>query len=147
MKMTDAYRLRKFYLVEAIRSNLVDKRDKIIAQLHRLEYRVEEIKFVRNIIERDIRSEYAGILERLRNYEGSKMAVLTHEVSLVQRELDTINDLGNRFFELTSMECEKIEQERRANRFLLQSKEMYESIEYITSRPERVIDCIIGGPP
>ena len=90
---------------------------------------------MKNIIERDIRSEYAGILERLRNYEGSKMAVLTHEVSLVQRELDTINDLGNRFFELTSMECEKIEQERRANRFLLQSKEMYESIEYITSRP------------
>lgn len=40
LKMTDAYRLRKFYLVEAIRSNLVDKRDKIIAQLHRLEYRV-----------------------------------------------------------------------------------------------------------
>ena len=36
LKMTDAYRLRKFYLVEAIRSNLVDKRDKIIAQLHRL---------------------------------------------------------------------------------------------------------------
>lgn len=40
LKITDAYRLRKFYLVEAIRSNLVDKRDKIIAQLHRLEYRV-----------------------------------------------------------------------------------------------------------
>ena len=40
LKMTDAYRLRKFYLVEAIRSNLVDKRDKIIAQLHRLEYRI-----------------------------------------------------------------------------------------------------------
>jgi len=40
LKIEDAYRLRKFYLVEAIRSNLVDKRDKIIAQLHRLEYRV-----------------------------------------------------------------------------------------------------------
>ena len=54
--MTDAYRLIKFYLVEAIRSNLVDKRDKIIAQLHRLEYRIEEIRFVKNIIERDVRS-------------------------------------------------------------------------------------------
>jgi palmitoyltransferase len=40
---------------------------------------------VKNIIERDVRSEYAGILERLRNHEGSKMAILTHEVSLVQR--------------------------------------------------------------
>lgn len=138
LKMTDAYRLRKFYLVEAIRSNLVDKRDKIIAQLHRLEYRIEEIRFVKNIIERDVRSEYSGILERLRNHEGSKLATLTHEVSLVQRELDTINDLGNKFFELTNMECEKIEQERKMNRFLTKSKEMYDSIEYITNRAERV---------
>ena len=136
--MTDAYRLRKFYLVEAIRSNLVDKRDKIIAQLHRLEYRIEEIRFVKNIIERDVRSEYSGILERLRNHEGNKLATLTHEVSLVQRELDTINDLGNKFFELTNMECEKIEQERKMNRFLTKSKEMYDSIEYITYRAERV---------
>lgn len=138
LKMTDAYRLRKFYLVEAIRSNLVDKRDKIIAQLHRLEYRIEEIRFVKNIIERDVRSEYSGILERLRNHEGNKLATLTHEVSLVQRELDTINDLGNKFFELTNMECEKIEQERKMNRFLTKSKEMYDSIEYITNRAERV---------
>ena len=122
LKMTDAYRLRKFYLVEAIRSNLVDKRDKIIAQLHRLEYRVEQIRFVKNIIERDIRSEYSGILERLKNHEGVKLATLTHEVSLVQRQLDTINDLGNKFFELTNMECQKIEQERRMNRFLMKSK-------------------------
>lgn len=76
--MTDAYRLRKFYLVEAIRSNLVDKRDKIIAQLHRLEDRIEDIRFVKNIIERDVRSEYSGILERLRNHEGNNLATLTH---------------------------------------------------------------------
>jgi palmitoyltransferase len=56
-----------YYLSEAIRTNLVDKREKTIAQLHRLEYRVEEIRFVKNIILRDIRSEYGGILERLKN--------------------------------------------------------------------------------
>lgn len=67
LKITDAYRSRVFYLSEAIRSNLVEKRDKIIAQLHRIEYRVEEIRFVKNIIERDIRSEYGGYLERLKS--------------------------------------------------------------------------------
>ena len=87
-----------FYLSEAIRSNLVDKRDKIIAQLHRLEYRTEEIRFVKNIISRDIRSEYSGMLERLKNSEGVRLANLSHEVSLAQREIDTINDLGNTFF-------------------------------------------------
>lgn len=62
LKITEAYRSRVYYLSEAIRTNLVDKRDKIIAQLHRLEYRVEEIRFIKNIIARDIRSEYAGML-------------------------------------------------------------------------------------
>lgn len=85
MKITDAYRSRVYYLSEAIRTNLVDKRDKIIAQLHRLEYRVEEIRFVKNIIARDIRSEYSGILERLKSHEGVKLAELSHEVSLAQR--------------------------------------------------------------
>ena len=85
MKITDAYRSRVFYLSEAIRTNLVDKRDKIIAQLHRLEYRSEEIRFVKNIISRDIRSEYVGMLERLKNVEGVKIAGLAHEVSITQR--------------------------------------------------------------
>ena len=102
---------------------------------------------MKNIIERDIRSEYSGILERLRNFEGTKLATLTHEVSLVQRELDNINELGNQFFELTNMECEKVDQERKMNRFLMRSKEMYESIEYITNRPERVTQIHIKAPP
>ena len=36
------------------------------------------------------------------------------------------------------MECEKVEQERKINRFLSKSKEMYDAIEYITNRPDRV---------
>lgn len=98
LKITDAYRSRVFYLSEAIRTNLVDKRDKIIAQLHRLEYRVEEIRFVKNIIERDIRSEYGGYLERLKSSEGTKLTVLSHEMSVLQRDVDSINELGNKFF-------------------------------------------------
>lgn len=128
-----------FYLSEAIRTNLVEKRDKIIAQLHRLEYRSEEIKFVKNIISRDIRSEYAGILERLKHVEGVKMANISHEVSLVQREVETINDIGNTFFELTSLECDQLEQERRICKFLLKSKQMYEATEYLLNKPDRPI--------
>jgi hypothetical protein len=43
-----------------------------------LEYRIEEIRFVKGIIERDIRSEYSGILERLKGFEGVKLAKLSH---------------------------------------------------------------------
>ena len=33
--------------------------------MHRLDYRDDEIKFVKNAIERDVHSEYGGIIERL----------------------------------------------------------------------------------
>lgn len=143
MKITDAYRSRVYYLSEAIRTNLVDKRDKIIAQLHRLEYRVEEIRFVKNIIARDIRSEYSGILERLKSHEGVKLAELSHEVSLAQREVDNINDIGNTFFDLTTMEGDQSTRDRNICKFLLKSKKMYEAIEYILHKPDRVHNTYI----
>lgn len=50
----------------------------IFCSIKRLEYRIEEIRFVKGIIERDIRSEYSGILERLKSFEGVKLAKLSH---------------------------------------------------------------------
>jgi hypothetical protein len=37
---------------------------------------MEEVKFVRTVIERDARSEYGGIIERLKSSEGQKLAIL-----------------------------------------------------------------------
>lgn len=36
------------------------------------------------------------------------------------------------------MDCEQLEQERRICKFLTKSKQMYEAIEYIINKPERV---------
>jgi hypothetical protein len=77
-------------------------------------------------------------LERLKSFEGIKLAKVSHEVSLTQREIDGINDLGNQFFTLTSMDCEQIEQERKICKFLTKSKQMYEAIEYIINKPGKV---------
>lgn len=64
-------------------------------------------------------------MERLKSFEGVKLAKLTHEVSLTQREIDTINDIGNQFFQLTNMDCDQVEQAKRRNQFLARSKQMY----------------------
>jgi len=50
------------------------------AQLHRVEYRIEEIKYVETIIERDTRVEYGGIIERLSSAEGVKLSILQHDI-------------------------------------------------------------------
>ena len=49
----------------------------------RLDHRIEEIKTVKNVIEKDIRHEYGSIMERLRSAEGVKLAVLQHDIAEV----------------------------------------------------------------
>lgn len=45
----------------------------------RTEYRVEEIRYVAQLIERDARAEMGGILDRLKTAETGKQAILQHE--------------------------------------------------------------------
>lgn len=60
---------------------MLEKKSKLLGQIYRIEYRIEEIRYVKTLIERDIRSEYSGILERLKSAEGLKTAVLQHEMA------------------------------------------------------------------
>lgn len=64
------------------------------------------------------------------------MAIISHEMSILQRDIDSINELGNKFFELTNLDTEA---DKQICRFLLKSKPMYEAIEYHLNKPEKVI--------
>ena len=66
----EAYRTRVAKMSQILNSSLLVKRDNLVAQIHRLDYRMEEVKFVRTVIERDARSEYGVIMERLKSSEG-----------------------------------------------------------------------------
>jgi hypothetical protein len=54
---------------------------------------LDEIKTVKNVIERDIRNEYAAIMERLRSAEGIKSAVLQHDIAEVQKDITRIDEI------------------------------------------------------
>lgn len=57
---------------------------------------------MKTIVERDARAEFSSILERLKSSEGSKLALLHHEISQLQQDLDSINDVGSLFYDLTN---------------------------------------------
>ena len=59
----------------------------------RLDHRLDEIKTVKSVIERDIRNEYAGIMERLRSAEGVKVAVLQHDIAEIQQDITRIDEI------------------------------------------------------
>lgn len=115
-------------LSHSINSGLLPKKDQILAQIHRLEYRIEEIKYVKGIIERDIRAEFSAMLEKLNRAEGMKTTLLQHEIAELQKDLEKINEIGEDFMEWTGEKADFIH-------FLLQSRRMYESIEFLLTKP------------
>jgi len=73
--------------------NLLPKRDQLRAQIYRLDYRVGEIKYVKTCIERDIRTEYEGMLETLTSMQGTKDVILRHDVESLRRDIEKIDEI------------------------------------------------------
>ncbi len=59
----------------------------------RLDHRIDEVKTLKGVIEKDIRNEYGAIMERLRSAEGVKMAVLQHDIAEVQKDITRIDEI------------------------------------------------------
>ncbi|KAL4468003.1 hypothetical protein ABPG72_015873 [Tetrahymena utriculariae] len=129
--LEEAFKSRVTKLRESIQGNLLEKRDQLLAQIHRIEYRIEEIKYVKTIIERDARNEYSGIIERLKSAEGQKLAILQHEMGELQKDLDRINDLGHTFRQFVNKPEDPID-------FLIRARSLYENIEFLVAKPFKV---------
>lgn len=113
---------------EFIKTHLFDKKEMLIAQIYRLEYRIEEIQHVKNMIESEARIEYSEILENLKHVEGEKVVILEKEISDLQKDLDSLNDFGNNFMEITTNMTDPVY-------FILNSRNIYEKIQYLVSKP------------
>ena len=72
----ESFKYRFDGINKQIHQALVPKRAQLIGQIVRLDHRLDEIKAVKGVIDKDIRNEYAAIMERLRSAEGVKFAVL-----------------------------------------------------------------------
>ena len=83
---------------------------------------------MKGIIERDVRAEFSSMLEKLNRAEGMKTTILQHEIAEIQKDLEKINEIGEDFMELTGERADLIN-------FLLQSRRMYETIEFILTKP------------
>ena len=111
-----------------IKTNLLEKKELLIAQIYRTEYRIDEIHHVKNSIERDVKLEYSETLEKLKYGEGEKVAVLEKELFDLQQDLDSLNDLGNYFMEISDNSADPLN-------FILNSRNVYERLQYLISKP------------
>lgn len=117
--MNSAYKAAISELSYALSSGLLNKRDMLLAQVHRISHRMDEINYVRSIIEKDIKGEFGGILDRLKNAEGKKVAVIQNEMAQLQSDIERIDALVANY--------EQIKGDRVL--FLLRSRSLREDVE------------------
>jgi len=89
---------------------------------------MEEIKYVRGIIEQDAKTEFGGIVERLKSAEGVKQSVLQHMMANIQNDVDAINQLLEQFTDMT-------QDGRNPLEFMLKNSMFKQNIEYILEKP------------
>ena len=99
----DAFNSRYDIIVNAVKNTLIPKRTQLIAQITRIDYRVEEIKTVKGIIYRDIKNEYGGIIERLSSAEGVKLAILQYDIAELQKDVNKIDGILQHLDELNGV--------------------------------------------
>lgn len=90
---------------------------------------------MRQVIERDIRNEYAGVIERLKSAEGVKTAVLSHDLAEVQQDITRIDEILM-FMEEISSAGQEGSPDQIA--FLHHYRQLNENIEYAVTKQFKV---------
>lgn len=96
--------------------------------MQRIDNRVEKIRYVKTMIEKDIKAEFSRVLERLRSAEGAKTAVLLHELAALQKEVDKIDDLTAYVTDLTKETTDPIV-------LLVKMRQIADELEITAARP------------
>ena len=141
--LQEAFNARYNYLGSGNYKTLLEKRDKLLAQLDKVDYRIGEIRSVSSIIERDIKTEYAGMLEKLKSAEGVKQAILQHDMAEIQKDIERIDSIFDAIDEY-------LQGDLRGDYvgFLIKFREMHEYIEYAITKPFKAkIDVVPNDLP
>jgi len=132
----DAYSQRITKISHIINSKLISKRDQLIERTKDIDTNIDKLKISQDKIERDIRTECGFILERLKTSEGEKLTLLTHEMQLVQNELEDMKEIKAKFAKFSADATEA-----KIAEFLACSTALNKNIEHILSKPvKQLID-------
>lgn len=98
---------------------------------------VEELKYNKQGVEREINKEFNGVLERLRVAYGGKLAVLYNAMAEIQRQLEILNNVGDEFFKLTNLSHNESAETNPKGLvpFLLRSRHLQDEAESLIAYP------------
>ena len=121
---------KKFNNVNSlVQKSLLSKLDQLTNQIQFAEFHIDEIKNVKNSIEREIRAEYSEMIETLRSEEGKKLAILQYETSKLQKDINKIQDIISVVNDVNSNDNPDM------IGFLLKYKQINENVELCLAKP------------
>lgn len=91
--LEEAHRYRMAIAYEALNCHLFQKQKLLQSQASKLKQRMEQVKNFKAILEQDMKREFVAMNERLNSSYGSKMAILNHDLSEIQGDLDRIKNI------------------------------------------------------
>jgi hypothetical protein len=125
----ESFRKKFSYINNLVQKSLVNKLDQLTNQICLIEMHIEEVKNVKNGIERDTRSEYSRMIENLRGEEGKKLAILQYDSSILQKEINKITDILNVITDISMSDSPDM------IAFLLRYKGLNETVEMCLAKP------------
>lgn len=138
----ESFKKKYAYLSTLITKNIMQKYEQTMSQISYLNYISEQIKKVKNGIEREIRGEYAELIDELNSIEGKKLAVLNYESSILQKDINKMQEVITYVNELGGSESPDMIS------FLLRYKQLNEKIEYSLAKPiKSKVDITIDDFP
>lgn len=138
----DSFRKKFTYLSNLIKKSVLTKYDQTMTQVQYFEYLVDQVKNVKNSIEREIRSEYAEMIGNLNSVEGKKIAVLNYESSLLQKDVTKLQEIIAYVNDISNSDSPDMIS------FLLRYKQINEMIEFCLAKPlKEKIDITLNDFP
>ena len=129
ISISDSFKNKFIYINKIANKQLIEKYKEILKQIKSLENLETEIKKNKNIIEREIRTEYSKHFENLNSVCGKKFAVINFESNNLQKDLNDLSELVNYINDLINNESPDM------INFLLKFKQLNNMIENILSKP------------
>ena len=129
VSISDSFKTKFMYINKIANKQLVEKYKSMLKQIKYLENLENEIKNNKNVIEREIRTEYSKHFENLNSVCGKKFAVINLESNNLQKDLNNITELVNYINELINNESPDM------IGFLLKFKQLNNVIENTLAKP------------
>jgi hypothetical protein len=133
----ESFRKKFNILNNYVQKNLMYKLDEITNQIGIFEEKIDEVKNAKSNIEREIRTEYSGMIENLRSEEGKKLAILQFESGILQKESNKIHEIITQVNEIGENENPDMVS------FLLKYKQYVDSVEESLAKPIKSIYCYL----